>query len=250
MMHRNNSKVDRRVKKNRIKTILLILLLLCTVTSIIILKTDIFHIKTLEIYGNEKLSKEEVLTYAENAIGYNIFKIKVKKVRENLLRNPYIKTAEIQRKLPDQLVIEIIERKEAAVVPFMGNYLIIDDEGIVLKGDTQASGLKVIKGLEFSNFMEGSMLQVADREQLNKALLVVKAMERVQTDVKEIHVTNKKNIIVRLNDNLYCKLGEGNNLNYKLQLLINILSDLQSKDITRGVIDISHEGYPSYRPVE
>jgi cell division protein FtsQ len=249
-MYINRSKIDIRAKKNKLKTILLIMVLLCAITFIVIFKTDLLNVGDFEIYGNEYLSKEQIMPNIESTMGFNIFKVKMDSVASNLLTNPYIKTASVKRKLPNKLIVRISERKEAAVVPFMGTFLIIDEEGVVLKSDIQTPGLKTINGLEFSNFMEGSILHVSDQEQLDKALFLAKAMKNMKEDIKEINVTDKKHMVIRFSSGLSCKIGEGNNIDYKLQLLKGILSDLASKGITRGVIDVSHEGNPSYSPVE
>ncbi|MBB6217003.1 cell division protein FtsQ [Anaerosolibacter carboniphilus] len=249
-MYIDRSKIDSRAKKNKLRIILLIMVLLCAVTFIIIFKTDLLSVQGIEIYGNENLTKEEIMPSVESTMGFNIFKVKLDSIASSVLANPYIKTVSVKRKLPNKLIVRISERKEAAVVPFMGTFLIIDEEGVVLKSALQTPGLKSINGLEFSNFMEGSVLHVSDQEQLEKALSLAKAMKYIDEDIKEINVTNKKNMVIRFSKGLSCKIGEGENLDYKLQLLKGILADLDSKGITRGVIDISHEGNPSYSPVE
>ncbi|MFT9493488.1 cell division protein FtsQ/DivIB [Anaerosolibacter sp.] len=249
-MYIERQKTDIRIKKHKSKIILLIMILLCVVTFIIIFKTDILMIRGVEIYGNEHLTKEDIMPSVESTIGFNIFKVKMDSISANLLANPYIKTASVNRKLPNKLMIRISERKEAAVVPFMGTFLIIDEEGVVLKSDIQAPGLQTINGLEFSNFMEGEVLHVSDQEQLTKALLLAKSMKNINEDIREIDVTNKMNMIIRFSNGLSCRIGEANNIDYKLQLLGGILADLASKGITRGVIDISHDGNPSYSPIE
>ncbi len=249
-MYINRSQIDIRAKKNKLRAILMIMVLLCAITFIVFFKTDLLNIRDIEIYGNEFLSKEQIMPNIESTMGFNIFKVKMDSIASNLMINPYIKTASVKRKLPNKLIVRVTERTEAAVVPFMGTFLIIDEEGVVLKSDIQTPGLQTISGLEFSNFMEGSILHVSDQEQLDKALFLAKAMKNMNEDIKEINVTDKKNMLIRFSKGLSCKIGEGNNIEYKLQLLKGILSDLASKGITRGVIDVSHEGNPSYRPVE
>jgi len=53
-------------------------------------------------------------------------------IRERLLRFGWIKDARILRRLPDTLVIDIVERKAAALWQSQGQLALIDSEGVVL----------------------------------------------------------------------------------------------------------------------
>lgn len=244
------NKLNQNIKRKRIIFIFLIMLLVCIIAFIIIFKTDIFTVKYVEFLGNENISEEEIFMDSGIVLGNHIFKEKTNNIQSNLYRNPYIKTAIIKRKLPNKLIIQITERVDKAAIPFMNEFLIIDEDGMVLRSSSSNERLKIIDGLEFSNFMEGTILKARDNDQLNKALEITKEIDLDEMIIKELDITNKENIIIKLNDDLICKIGEGKNMRYRLQLLKKILEDLKDKDINRGVIDISHEGYPSYRPVE
>jgi cell division protein FtsQ len=53
-------------------------------------------------------------------------------IRERLLRFGWVKDARVLRRLPDTLVIDIVERKPAALWQSQGQLALIDSEGIVL----------------------------------------------------------------------------------------------------------------------
>jgi cell division protein FtsQ len=242
--------IQKNVKNKKKGIFFFILILLCMITFIIIVKTDIFQVKSVACYGNYKVSKEEILKDSGILLGNNIFKEKISNIRLNLMKNPYIKVANVHRKLPNKILVHIVERTESAAIPFMDQFLIIDEEGMVLKSVLKPGKLKVIKGLAFSNFIEGEVLKVKDKEQLDKALQIVKGIDKNKIAIKELDITDKKNILIRFTDDLICEMGEAKKLDYRLSLLPYILIDLKEKDIIRGVIDMCHEGYPNYRPVE
>lgn len=242
--------IEKKVKKRRKSIIFLVMLLVCTIAFIVIFKTDLLTVKQIVINGNQQISKTKVEKDSGIILDNNIFKERMSRIQSNLLKNPYIQTVTVKRKLPDKIMIDIVERKEEAAIPFMDEFLIIDKEGMVLRSASTSGNLKVIKGLEFSNFMAGEILKVKDKRQLHKALEIINGINNNQITIIELDATNKKDIIIRLTNTLICKIGDGKNLNYRLQVLRHILYDLSSKDISRGVIDISHEGYPSYRPIE
>ncbi|WZL74741.1 FtsQ-type POTRA domain-containing protein [Clostridiaceae bacterium 35-E11] len=242
--------IDKKVKKRKRAIVFLVMILICTISFIVIFKTDLFIVNQVVVIGNHLISKDEITKDSGIILGNHIFKEKISVIQSNLLKNPYIQTANVERKLPDKIVVHVVERKEEAAIPFMDEFLIIDKNGMVLKSVSTSGNLKVIRGLEFSNFMAGEILKVKDEKQLHRALKIVNGIYENQMTIVELDVTNKNDIIIRLTNVLICKIGNGKNLNYRLQVLQHILHDLSSKDISRGVIDISHEGYPSYRPVE
>ncbi|HHY90413.1 MAG TPA: FtsQ-type POTRA domain-containing protein [Clostridiales bacterium] len=244
------SSADKKTKRKKKKGIYILLLLLCSFSFMVIFKTDLFSIKHVYFKGNHQLSRETLLEQSGIAFGNNIFREKMKQIESNMQQHPYIKTAKARRVLPDTIQIQIWERVETAAVPFMGEYLLIDEEGVVLRTSPDPQNLKVIQGLEFKNFIKGQALNTKDSVQFQRALQIIKYIDKHQIPVMKIDMTNKDQAIIHFSDLLKAELGECANIDYKFLLLKKILENLAEQDITRGVIDISHEGYPSYRPVE
>ncbi|SHJ13996.1 cell division protein FtsQ [Geosporobacter subterraneus DSM 17957] len=247
-MYINQSLIDK--KRKRKKLILFVMLLCCIISFIIIFKTDFFCIKVIEIKGNVLLSQEDIVQASGITLGNQIYKEKIKDVKIGLSQHPYIKSVEVKRKLPNRISINIVEREEIAAIPFMGAYVFIDENGMILKSETHPENLKIIYGLEFDHFMEGEPLEVKDPQKLEKALEIIKSINQLGMPIKNLDVNDPKNYTIKLTDTLLCRIGEGSNIDYRLSLLVKILQDLESKDITRGVIDISYDGNPTYRPVD
>ncbi|WP_129596432.1 cell division protein FtsQ/DivIB [Anaerophilus nitritogenes] len=242
--------LEKKVHQSNKKLFSLILLLMGIVAFIVIFKTDVFTIKDVEVIGNKQISENAIISKSAITIGNHMLKEKLENVKINLYKDPYIKTVQIERKFPNKILIHITERKEEAVIPFMNEYLIIDEDGMVLRSSSQMENLKVIKGLTFSNFMAGSILKVKDKNQFKESLEIVRGLNRYNVTIQELDISNKKDIKIKITNDLICKIGKGDDLDYRLQALNEILKDLNKRQITRGVVDISHEGYPTYRPVE
>jgi cell division protein FtsQ len=58
--------------------------------------------------------------------------VDVSNIRERLLRFGWVKDARVSRRLPDMLVIDIVERTPSALWQHKGQLALIDDEGVVL----------------------------------------------------------------------------------------------------------------------
>ncbi len=249
-MMKSTDGVETKVKKKKKKFTLFIMLFLMAIAIILTLRTDIFSIQSVKVNGNDLLSDDYIVDFSGIIIGNNIFKEKTKNISENLLAHPYIKAAKIKRSFPDTLNINIEERKRAATISFMGNFIIIDREGYVLESSINAADLLVIKGLDILSFNEGDILKVDNKLKLDKTLKIINKLKDTDIAIMEIDISNIDDIRFKISKYMGCKIGDGENLNYKLDILQNILADLSKRDINRGIIDISGEGYPGYRPVE
>jgi cell division protein FtsQ len=58
--------------------------------------------------------------------------VNVSAIRDRLLQFGWVKDARVSRRLPDTLVIDIVERKPAALWQSQGQLALIDSEGVVL----------------------------------------------------------------------------------------------------------------------
>lgn len=245
-----SSSIDRKVKKKRKTLYFLIMIFLCAIAFILIFRTDLFTVQEVRVSGNEYLKDEKVIYESGITLGNNIFKERFSNIKENLQSQPYIKHVKMKRVIPNKISIEITERRPVAYIPYMGNFIIIDEEGVVLESTLDHGELVLIKGIDLTSFNEGEALNMVDEHQLNKAMEILREVNHNELSITEIDVTAIEDIRIRLTKFLSCKLGKGQNLSYKFMLLQSILQDLNNKEITRGIIDISHDGYPSYRPIE
>ena len=245
-----NVQFEKRVRKRKKIPIFMVLVFIITVMAIITLKTDIFTVKIVEVRGHKILTEDIILDTSRVTSGNNIFKERIHFIEESLMEHPYIKKAVVKRSLPNKIIINIEERKKYAAIPFMENFIIIDNEGCVLETLPTFEDLLLVKGVHFANFSEGDVLNVKNGQQMDTLVDIITEVENLGLSVKEIDLTNTDDIRINITNLLTCKIGNADRLNYRFMVLNSILEDLRMKDINRGVIDISHEGYPSYRPVE
>jgi cell division protein FtsQ len=98
-------------------------------------QTDYFRIKKIVFDGNEKtrdaiLLKASGLTYRSNIFAYSVDGVKRK--LENV---PWIKSATVQRKLPDTIYIRVAERTPIAILQSKRKLYLVDADGKVLEDD-------------------------------------------------------------------------------------------------------------------
>ena len=158
-MH-NQKRYKRNAKTKSLKLkgplVFISLLILLSIISIfvydLLISLSYFKTKDINISGQKFLSKTQILECAHLTSTENIIGVNLKNVQKLLLKNPWISTASVKRKFPNELFIKIVEKKALAVL-VIKKRLIIDTKGYVIKEQTKADPQKlpVITGLKFAD---------------------------------------------------------------------------------------------------
>ncbi len=132
-----------------------------------------YNLKAVKIHTDGTLSREQIIGATNIREGVNLFAINLSAARKGLLALPQVERAEIERILPNQLSIEIAERKPVAWVTGKDNgdpsadpgAFLIDREGILLRVKNQVQAyyhLPVICGLDVDNYEEGGTVDLPE----------------------------------------------------------------------------------------
>lgn len=99
-----------------------------------------FEVKRVEISGMDRVDQLKVydIVLAEKDRAMPL--VDVDKIRADLIQYGWIKEVRVSRRLPDTLVVEIIERKPTAVWQRGGQLSLIDARGNVLEDIKQGAG--------------------------------------------------------------------------------------------------------------
>lgn len=92
-----------------------------------------FQVKSVEIVGLDRMEAMTVYAIATDAKSQPMPLVDLEKVRSQLLRYGWIEDARVSRRLPDTLVVDIVERKPAAIWQHNQQLSLIDAKGVVLE---------------------------------------------------------------------------------------------------------------------
>ena len=117
-----------------------------------ITQCDYFNAKTISVTGMQRLSSEEILKQSRIHAGANILSANIVLTRKRLLAHPWIKDADIIRKLPDEITIHIKEHTPFAILD-LGRKFIIDTHGDIFKewSALDPVNMPTINGLDYSD---------------------------------------------------------------------------------------------------
>ena len=86
-------------------------------------------LKKLIIEGDHNISSSEILEAVGAKKGDPILKLNLQEIKNRLESNKWVETAIVERRLPSNLHISVIERKAVAVWQFQSKLYLIDHEG-------------------------------------------------------------------------------------------------------------------------
>lgn len=92
-----------------------------------------FEVKRVEVTGVNRIDELKVYEITLAQKDRSMMLVDIDEVREDLLSNGWIKDARISRRLPDTLVVDIVEREPVAVWQNKGKLSLIDQTGYPLE---------------------------------------------------------------------------------------------------------------------
>jgi cell division protein FtsQ len=114
-----------------------------------------FQLRSIEFVPTAHLGPAEVAALAGVAVGDRLLGIDTDAVAGRIASHPWVQSVHVSRRLPGCLVIDVTERKAAAVAALSGLYL-VDDSGRPFKRATmeEADGLPVLTGIDRERFAQ------------------------------------------------------------------------------------------------
>lgn len=214
------------------------------------LKSEYFIIDNIIVKNNLYITTEEVTAFAD-VKGENIFLLNKSRIVEKIKNNPYIDQVEIERKLPDEIVIDITEKTICAIAEYSGSYVNIDSEGRMVQvvNEFPNGELPLIIGMNVDEYLPGQPL-IKDNEMQMEALkkcLTIKKYEGMAEILKAIDISDPGNIILKTNKDIDIIIGDWEDMEYRLSFAISVLNNSQLEGKT-GSIEVYEDGKAVFRP--
>jgi len=163
-----------------------------------------FNLRQVSVQGTKLVAEEEVMSRIQlnTQSNTNIFAVNMDEVRVHVEEIPWVRYATVQRVLPDEIVITIVERKEAGLARIDGQISAFDNEAAILQQDDSSTDqFPILIGLRL-NDTEGNLKKIA---------LYTRAMSELKgAGLSEITVDQNNDVsVVTDEDPLVVNLGAG-----------------------------------------
>ncbi len=121
-----------------------------------------FQITNITFQGNQALLDKQMLDWLGPIQGENLFTYDLSKASQRLAEHPWVLSASVQRKFPQEIKIELIERTPYARIKFEKIFL-VDNFGVILSEEKPEHRhlplIKSPKGIKPENFSGEKVIQ-------------------------------------------------------------------------------------------
>jgi len=159
-----------------------------------------FEVKQLSVSGLKHVDEGDVLSHAGFEIGTNVFAADLDELRSRVEQIAWVRHALVQRVLPDQIVIKVIEREPIGLARIRGEIYQFDvDATLLAPDDLTTASFPILDGLR-SDDAVGNLTKVGTYQ---------KVIEEIgQTELSEVHISESGEVaVVSASDPLTVSLG-------------------------------------------
>lgn len=213
-----------------------------------------FRVSELAVTGAGRYSEQEIIEASGIEQGDNLMLINreavERRIQSKLL---YIGEVQVKRQLPTTIAIAVEESGGIAILETDGGLWLVDKSARLLEPCPQGERNKYMRiiGLSAVKPEAGVGISTPEEEKPNaallQALLEAVAAAGLQADIATLDVQNPVNAEMDYLDGRFrVKLGSRDNLDYKLELLLEVVEKLEPGD--RGIIDLSQDKRAQFSP--
>lgn len=213
-------------------------------------RTPLFAVRTIQVRGNHRATDAALLERARIAKGQNLFALDLERARTAMAAHPWVKSAQVTRRLPGGLEIAIAERVPAALLA-LGELYLVDLDGEPFKrvqAEDQVD-LPIVTGLEREEF---DARAGRGRERVQLALAAVRAWDQSAAAkdeaLSEARLTADGVVLVTAGG-LEVRLGD-EDFDARLARLTRVRAELASRSLTAAAVRLDNRARPGWVTVQ
>jgi cell division protein FtsQ len=118
-----------------------------------------FEIRNVEMPDRERVSRDEVLALLDVVPGRGLLRVDLKELEQSVAAHPWVRRAEVRRRFPHTLIVDMEERVPVAVLRTGGgrDFLLDKDGRLLTEGISEADeGLPALTGVDYVKAIFGT----------------------------------------------------------------------------------------------
>jgi cell division protein FtsQ len=201
-----------------------------------------FHLAQVKVTGAHYLSEDEVVAASGLKTGDGMFHLDLKTAADNVEKLPWVKRVIFERRLPQNILIAVEERKPAALVD-SGAVWGVDGEGRLLPPSTELlnEDLPVLSGVSVRAEDAGNTRAA---ETFKPALGFLNFLKKedpaLYADVSEVQIAGLDDLRVTFLDGTMARFGADAD-ETELKHMAAVQSDLASKNRRAAMMDFRYK---------
>jgi cell division protein FtsQ len=245
-----------------------VLFLLLLLMVWLVVWSPLLSLRRLDVTGQERCTVAEIVNAAGIAPGDHLLLpvrwepglgpvTRLYDVRRSVERLPWIAEALVTWQMPRDVRIRVTEREPFARLPYLGGYLLVDAEGVVLQlqeGEPDPA-VKELRGILFSGYANGYLPDMEEPERMEMGLRVLGALRNADPDagpsladaVRWVDVLAYDRVLISLEERVTVRLDPTGDLQYMLDFASEIFFR-HIRPEESGMIDFTRGEDPSFIP--
>ncbi|MCT4596329.1 MAG: FtsQ-type POTRA domain-containing protein [Vallitalea sp.] len=229
-----------QVRKQKKKSNKHIWLIICIIFFIVVGAFQVFNVNTINITGNTIYNEEIIQDIVGINKKTNLFVYKLASKKLSIQGYPYIENIDIKYSAFNKVDIIVTEKNIISYIPYMGKYLCLDKDGIVIDYTNKLQqNIPIVHGLAFDCFIIGDKL-FDDNSQIFKSILEISLkMEsyNIKIDYIDFNYNDPKKIVLK-SGKISVLIGDIANINRKFELLSGLIAKIPKDQ--EGIFDLQN----------
>ena len=176
------------------------------------LTSPTFRVSAIDVVGNRRLSRGEVLTLVDGLRGQSILTVNLDEWREKVRACPWVSDVVMRRTLPSTVEVVIVERHALAIGRIGGELLLVDDHGGVIDeyGPRYADlDLPILDGIGGRSGRDDAAMNEQRAQLASRLFEDIKRKPELARRISQVDVSDPKNAVVIVDkDTARIRLGE------------------------------------------
>ena len=212
--------------------------------GIALFRSPVFAVSEIEFTGLHQLPQSRMSEHF-NVRGANILALQTGELLAPALKDPWVRSVDVQRRLPGKLSIAVEEREAAAIWQVQGRQYLIDRDGTVLEETRSKSGLPVIQDQDGASPVPG-----------DKRNAETVALARTLTEVLPVELGEKAvgfeylsygGLVVETDKGRRARFGDAADFQWKLAIWKAVLKEADAQQMKATHIDLRFGDRPFFR---
>ena len=248
--------------------LVIVLFLLLLIAVGVLVWSPLLSLRRIDVTGQARCTTEEILNASGLSTGEHILLpvrwlpgtgpvTRLHEVKHSVERLPWVSSALVEWRLPRDIRISVTEREPFARLPYLGGFLLVDAEGVVLQLQEEAVDpeIKELRGVSFTGYANGYRPDMREPERLDMGLRVLKALRNKRSGsgpsladiVQWVDVLAYDRVLISLEDRVTIRLDPTGDLQYMLDFSSEIFFRYVKTE-EKGMIDFTRGEDPSFIP--
>lgn len=189
----------------------------------------LFRINTLVVRNETAYSASRISADFGFSIGDGLLSFRKDKLSRSLTEAyPYVKSVEVEYKLPNTVEIRLLPASAVFAVEADGKFLLLDSDFKVLEiVDERPEQLLLVSGMDIEQYTLGQCLDENENIQAEtlRELISVLQQRGLYEHTSSVDLTKKYNISMQIYDVITVRLGNSEDFPQKFDMLLRILDE-------------------------